>query len=128
MLTAMGISEEWENDFWGSMSVQKRSYVLTKAEQFYKEYICYERVCLQEMTAAEFQKDVWSWFPWARTKEEMSEKFAFILPEVAKNMFAEFSQAEAIWLGGVANQCVPDENWLAVQDDAMLHVSFHCSG
>ena len=128
MLTAMGISEEWENDFWGSMSVQERSYVLTKAEQFYKEYICYERVCLQEMTAAEFQKDVRSWFPWARTKEEMSEKFAYILPEAAKNMFAEFSQAEAIWLGGVANQCVPDENWLAVQDDAMLHVSFHCSG
>ena len=82
---------------------------------------------MQEITAAEFQKDVWSWFPWAKT-EEMNEKFAFILPEAAKNMFAEFSQAEAIWLGGVANQCVPDENWLAVQDDAMLHVSFHCSG
>ena len=49
MLTAMGISEEWENDFWGSMSVQERSYVLTKAEQFYKEYICYERVCLQDI-------------------------------------------------------------------------------
>ena len=123
----MGINEEWDNDFRESMSFQERSNALTAGE-LYKEYICYERVCLQKMTAAEFQKDVWSWFPWARTKEEKSGKYAFILPDAAKKMFAEYSQAEAIWLGGVVNQCVPDENWIAVQGDSMLHVSLHCSG
>lgn len=127
MLTVINFTEEYESDFWTNMSLEERFSTLTKGESYFSEYICFERLGMQEMTAKELQNDVWSWFPWARTKEEMSKPYAYILPDDAKEMFSDFSQAEAVWLGGTKG-CTPDENWIAVQDDAFLFVMFHVSG
>ena len=116
MLTVAAYSEEWETDFWAHIDPKERLDSLEKGQPFYSEYFCFERLCMQPMTAKELKDDVRSWFPWAETSEEMKKPFSF------------FSQAEAVWLGGLSDRCTPDENWLAVQDDSFLFIAFHCSG
>lgn len=127
MLTYMSYSEEWNPDGWASFPPEERLCCLTEGEELYKEYLCFEKLRMQEMTPEEFLKDVRGWFPWARTEEELQNPCVVTLPDEAKKIFLRFSKAEALRIGG-DDGCAPDENWLAVQDDELLFVSFHCSG
>ena len=127
MLTMMAYTEEWELDFWAHITPEERLNNLVKGQSFFSEYFCFERLCMQPMTAEELRQDVHSWFPWAETQEELKTKHAFRLPDEAHSMFTDFSRAEAMCLGGL-DGCTPDENWLAIQDDAFLFIAFHCSG
>lgn len=127
MFTMMAYSEEWEPDNWAHIPLAERRKHLTQGEALYRTYLCFERLTMQEMDAAEMQSNVHSWFPWAKTEKDSQSPYALLLPDKAKELFSRFSQAEAVLLGGMGG-CTPDENWLAIQEDSFLFVSFHCSG
>ncbi|WP_303837882.1 hypothetical protein [Ruminococcus flavefaciens] len=125
MLTMMSYSEEWEPDCWAHISPEERLKFFVKGEEFYRGYLCFEKLRLQPIAADKFGDTVCSWLP-CKTPEEAEDPNAFIK---AIKMISDFSKSEAIWIGGyVGDGCTPDENWLAIQDDSFLFIAFHCSG
>lgn len=125
MLTMLAYSEEWEPDRWAHIPPEERLNNMIKGEAFYREYLCFEKLRMQPVEAAHLRELVYSCIP-CHTPEEADDPNAFI---EAGRMAANFTQGEAIWLGGlIGDGCTPDDNWLAIQDDAFLFISFHCSG
>ena len=128
MLSVMGEQEEWGYDCWKNMTSDERIESLTRYESFLSDYVCYKRCPMREMTSVEFMTDLRSWIPWAMTKEEECLPYKKLLPESVRAILSEFSQAEVVALGGTDYPFTPDETWIAVQEDAVLFVSFGCSG
>ena len=128
MLSVMVEQEEWGYDCWKNMTSDERIESLTRSESFLSDYVCYKRCPMREMTSVEFMTDLRSWIPWAMTKEEESLPFITIIPERARAIIYDFSHAEVVALGGTDYPFTPDETWIAVQEDAVLFVSFGCSG
>ncbi len=124
MLMAMAYHEEWGTDFWARISPEVRLRILAEAEDFYRGYLCFERVRLQPIAPGSLEDVVRGW---ARCKSPEQAVRSEAYGE-ARRLLSEFSQAEAVWLGEpCVGSGVPSESWLALHDDAFLLVEYDCS-
>lgn len=124
MLTMLSYSEEWEPDRWAHLTPEERLASLVKGEEFYREYLCFEKLRLEPITTP-LGDLIRSELP-DKTLEEAEDPDAFL---EAQRIATEYSQSEVIWLGGyIGDGCTPDENWLAIQDDTFIFVAWHRSG
>ena len=60
MLTMMAYSEEWEPNSWEHLTPAERHNAFVKAEAFYREYLCFERLHLQPIEAGKFKELIFS--------------------------------------------------------------------
>ena len=124
MLTMLSYSEEWEPDRWAHFTPEERLNSLVKGEEFYREYLCFEKLRL-ELITTHLGDLIKTELPY-NTVEEAEDPDAFL---EAHRIATEYSDSEVIWIGGyIGDGCTPDENWLAIQDDTFMFVAWHCSG
>ena len=120
----LSYSEEWEPDRWAHFAPEERLDSLLKGEEFYREYLCFEKLRL-ELIKTPLGDLIKNELPY-NTLEEAENPNAFL---EAHRIASEFSNSDVIWIGGyIGDGCTPDENWLAIQDDTFIFVAWHCSG
>lgn len=123
MLMAMAYHEGWEMDFWARISPEERARVLAEAEDFYREYLCFEQVRLLPIAPGSLEDVARGWVRY-KSPEQAVHSEAYI---EAQRLLSEFSHAEAVWLGEpCAGSGIPSESWLALHDDAFLLVEYDC--
>lgn len=128
ILTIMGINEEWDEDYWELMPVEERRECLDIAVDFYKPYVCFDRICMQVMSSEEVKKDILSWFPfWNDSKTRVTGKYNHLSREEIEKLFFESVSENAMLLGGTVN-AFEEENWLIIDGDMIMFVTFGCSG
>lgn len=124
MLMTMAYYEEWEMDFWARISPEERARILAEAENFYREYLCFERVRLQPIAPGSLEDVVRGW---VRYRSPEQTVYSEVYRE-AQRLLSKFSHAEAVWLGeSYVGSGVPSESWLALHGDAFLLVEYDCS-
>lgn len=111
LFKVMADNEEWEEDFWEKTPYDERLSLLDNSKQLFCEYICYETLRFSKLSFQDFLDEIHSWG---------------LCDERAEQLICQFSEAEIIALGG-NDYYAPDENWIVIQDNAIMFLEFFCA-